>query len=743
MKPRVAGRSGAGAHCGVAGARGHCIYHEPDLAHYSTELMPAFLLAAAVYAAVRQSRAPAPRWLWLTAVLLGCMPWAKLQAAPFAGVVASSWPCRNAAPAGQRSLLTLAAAGCCPRWFASRRRARGPDRTSRFALSHPEPGTYMGAPHFSWREVAAGQWQNALSDGYLGFWFAGALACTVPLALCPRAPRPRRNATGRTGGGRCCLRRPVQHPRPAPAVHASPATHPVPLLWLSGTALALAWPRETKPRTARRRLVLAGCFPRLRPRPATRVAGCGASIRTPGSMPRISVPRAASSRRSVRTFPSGGEPARDLGLALFALRGGRPTAGHATGAVRVATRRRAHQAYFLRRYLEDFQTANPPVSPTRWGRATSPSTPAIAHTRPSRRCANWVRTRYTQVADLDGTRLYVSNDRPRGRRSPGGRTLITMLLQLITCALLFFGLSFGLAWPLVARLKLEPAEKLVASVVCSLLATYLLSFGNLPAGPARRGLLVAAGACGRGTVRGPEKPARHAARRRRPARCSPGRCSVTGWCTGCCASSLITPVVDGPALVRALGPRRFFSSTGRRDTQFPHALSPAGAAAAGESRDGRACSPSRRGPSRTINCSARCSTASPFLPAALLVRRFQLRRPRGGPAGTLLAIAVFTVFVMLNPAFVENATFAWTKLITVCFILGGLYFYLRSLDPDAPRAAGPLCACALAAALLAQYSAGPLHPAAALAWPLMNRARWGDGLFLAPDGADGARRRAW
>ena len=59
----------------------------PDFTHYSTELMPALLLAAAGYAAVRQDRAPAPRWLWLTAVLLGSVLWAKLQAAPLAGAM--------------------------------------------------------------------------------------------------------------------------------------------------------------------------------------------------------------------------------------------------------------------------------------------------------------------------------------------------------------------------------------------------------------------------------------------------------------------------------------------------------------------------------------------------------------------------------------------------------------------------------------------------------------------------------
>ena len=75
------------------------------------------------------------------------------------------------------------------------------------------------------------------------------------------------------------------------------------------------------------------------------------------------------------------------------------------------------QSYFLRRYLEDIQSANPPV----FADAVGPGNFAFedrnrAHESfPPLRA--WVAARYTQIAELDGTRLYVRNDRLPGERA--------------------------------------------------------------------------------------------------------------------------------------------------------------------------------------------------------------------------------------------------------------------------------------------------------------------------------------
>ncbi|MEY2880458.1 MAG: hypothetical protein RLZZ15_2838 [Verrucomicrobiota bacterium] len=113
-----------------------------------------------------------------------------------------------------------------------------------------------------------------------------------------------------------------------------------------------------------------------------------------------------------------------------------------------------------------------------------------------------------------------------------------------------------------------------------------------------------------------------------------------------------------------------------------------------------------------------------FLPAAVLARRW----------GGLRAIAVLAVLFMVSPLFVQNATFAWTKLPAAFFALAALYFFLRTHerapgpDTDAATAAteknapllaalfAALFAAFLAAALLAHYSAGPYAVALGGAW---------------------------
>src|SRR5205814_2072493 len=53
----------------------------------STEVVPVLVLAAAGWLAKRQPAAPSRRTLWLIALLLGAVPWAKLQAAPLAAAL--------------------------------------------------------------------------------------------------------------------------------------------------------------------------------------------------------------------------------------------------------------------------------------------------------------------------------------------------------------------------------------------------------------------------------------------------------------------------------------------------------------------------------------------------------------------------------------------------------------------------------------------------------------------------------
>jgi hypothetical protein len=103
-----------------------------------------------------------------------------------------------------------------------------------------------------------------------------------------------------------------------------------------------------------------------------------------------------------------------------------------------------------------------------------------------------------------------------------------------------------------------------------------------------------------------------------------------------------------------------------------------------------------------------------FFPAVLLARRFA--------RGTDPAAAVL-VLLMLSPLFVQNATFAWTKLPAAFFTLSGLLCFLRATRE--PAGIGLHCAAmCLAAALLTHYSAAPYVFILALAWFVQRRAAW-------------------
>ena len=303
-----------------------------------------------------------------------------------------------------------------------------------------------------------------------------------------------------------------------------------------------------------------------------------------------------------------------------------------------------------------------------------------------------------------------------------------MLLELVASLFLFCLVVVGLAWPLAARLALDPAEKLVASVVLSLLAAYLLAFViyllGLPV--ATFWLLPVLAAAGLITGR----TALIATARDPGARgLLVGQLLVSGWCTGWLW--FIASYSGGgwtSDWFEHWERTRFFLDHWPRDARFlglyvlparpPLANLVTGALLAVTPGD-----------FAHYQLFTTLFNSLAFLPAARLVCRFHSRSGSGAPAGARAAVTVLAVLLMLNPSFVENATFAWTKLIAVFFILSGLYFFLRTLDAGPPRAAGPLCAAALAAGILTHYSAGPYVLLLALAWLVLPRSRWPDAAF--------------
>lgn len=92
------------------------------------------------------------------------------------------------------------------------------------------------------------------------------------------------------------------------------------------------------------------------------------------------------------------------------------------------------------------------------------------------------------------------------------------------------------------------------------------------------------------------------------------------------------------------------------------------------------------------------------VPLAALVRRW-----RGDDRG----LPWLLVALMASPLLVQNATFPWTKLVATFFVLTA---WLQLAATDALRGRYVAAALALAAGMLAHYSAGPWICALALAW---------------------------
>jgi dolichyl-phosphate-mannose-protein mannosyltransferase len=102
-----------------------------------------------------------------------------------------------------------------------------------------------------------------------------------------------------------------------------------------------------------------------------------------------------------------------------------------------------------------------------------------------------------------------------------------------------------------------------------------------------------------------------------------------------------------------------------------------------------------------------------FLPAALLARRM----------GNGRAIAVLAVLFMVNPMYLQNVTYAWTKLPAAFFVLTAVYFFLRAHDRPSSTVYALLFAITLASGLLTHYSTGPCAVALAVAWMIQGWAK--------------------
>jgi len=294
-----------------------------------------------------------------------------------------------------------------------------------------------------------------------------------------------------------------------------------------------------------------------------------------------------------------------------------------------------------------------------------------------------------------------------------------MIVDTLACPLLVLGVAFGLSRPVVDRMGLSPAEGLVAGAALSLIGAWGIAWAVFIAGatPSAYWLVAAAAlaglAAGRRGVRtlAADAPARDLAA---------GQLMVTAWCVawlsfvrnhsgGAWLGDWLEHWQRAHYFLREWPRERLFFDIYQLPARPPlsNVLTAAFMRMTGADYA-----------HYQLIMTALCSLA--FLPMGLLAGRF------GGRRAARVAAAV----AMLNPLFIQNATYPWTKLQAAFFILTGLYFFLRVWDQDPqPGKAAVACALCLGGAVVTHYSAGPYAVALAGAWVALGFRRGWDLAF--------------
>lgn len=293
-----------------------------------------------------------------------------------------------------------------------------------------------------------------------------------------------------------------------------------------------------------------------------------------------------------------------------------------------------------------------------------------------------------------------------------------MFLDLLGCVALFLALIIGVGWPLASRCGLTPLETLLATTAFSLLGMFCFAWAvYVFALPPRVwwGLPVAAVVGLATNVRGLVSLARDAEVRT----LGLAQALVTACCLGWLG--LVSSYSGGGWAgdwIEHWERTRFFLEHGSLETKFLGMyLLPARPPLANVVT-GAWLALSRVDFAHYQFFSTLLASLA-FLPCALFARRF-FSRADGGTR----VIAVLAVLFMVNPLFVQNAVFAWTKLPTAFFVLGALWFFLRARDIDGPASAGPIFGVLLAAGLITHYSAGPYAVVLGAWWFVAGRRHW-------------------
>lgn len=320
-----------------------------------------------------------------------------------------------------------------------------------------------------------------------------------------------------------------------------------------------------------------------------------------------------------------------------------------------------------------------------------------------------------------------------------------MIADTVGSLLLYLVLTFGLAWPVAARLAWPGPEKLLASAALSLLGIFVFAWAvyvfALPRAAMWALPVVSVLGLGLGW-----RALRELWRESDVRELAVAQLIVTLWCVGWLA--LVVSYSGGSWVADWFGHWQraiFFLERGPRDILFngfdpltsrpPLANILTGALMVVTKTD-----------FAHYQLASTVLGSMAFLPAALLARRFGGHRPMASADGHVVepasgrgysSITLLAVLFMVSPMFVQNATFAWTKLPAAFFTLAAVHYFLRAGEKGSRRA-GLWCAATLAAALLAHYSAGPYAVVIAIAWIVRGWARRREAAWWRETAAAGA-----
>ncbi len=389
-----------------------------DLTYYSTELAPAFLLAAAFYFGLRQILSEKTNLAGPASVglLLGAVPLAKLQAAPLAlllggGIIAAILLVPGLpTSARRRQLIALVGGAVVP--------------SLAFGLMLTVTGEWKNAivPYFqanvAYVETARPSVMATVTElisrsgrqGGLGpAWLLGGLW----LFLLAAVVKGKRSSQLRwfalvaavfLGAAVVCILTPRR-----PFVHYLQLL-PVPWILASGAASAVIWQAWSPKREAAWRIVLAVAL--LGGTAGVVYSRIGINHPEVGHLVENQATPAGPVAKVLRHYTQPGEA-----LAVW----GWMCSYYVEAGLRQATREGPSVAeltpgpyldFYRQRYLADFQRSLPPVFVDGVGGDNFAfHDRALAHDRNFPELAALIRTNYTQVDEISGSRIYVRNDR--------------------------------------------------------------------------------------------------------------------------------------------------------------------------------------------------------------------------------------------------------------------------------------------------------------------------------------------